>query len=322
MAQEEWLALNNGRLIGTNILPPQTESEIVAWIAERKKRFPAKATAAEREAQKQAEDQKRRAEDRVHWEKKREMRMEEVEEEEKKRVAREERRAKLRMGKEADEKRRQEKGEGVIGEESEDDGPPEEVKNSEARTVFRDDTKKNRTAQRTKKLCRDFARGNCRRGPMCPFKHEVKEKRSKQVGETGPRKSLYQRVCLELWWSNGGVNWKADYDGSLWKMIAIMRMSFWYRLSSISLRMEFLTIRQKKRKKTHQQRYREIYRNYIDNNVQTLRDLRESGNPRGWVRQTDDAESEQIDKDDDLVALSAVNAKIMGMAGLKAPRLV
>ncbi|KAF8541830.1 hypothetical protein BDD12DRAFT_827818 [Trichophaea hybrida] len=40
MSQDEWLALNGGKLLGTNIYPPETEHEIADWIAKRKERFP------------------------------------------------------------------------------------------------------------------------------------------------------------------------------------------------------------------------------------------------------------------------------------------
>lgn len=197
MTQEEWLALNNGRLLGTNILPPQTDEEIAAWIDERKKRFPARATAAAREAAKKEKEEKLRKEDREHAKMKREMRMEEAEEVEAKRKAQEERRARLRMEKEAEVEARKERddgrGEGGEGEEeSEDDGPPEEVKNQDARTVFRDDRKKKPASQR---VCKDFLKGRCRRGPRCPWKHDTKEKPDKAQAGGKERKSLYQRVC-------------------------------------------------------------------------------------------------------------------------------
>ncbi|RPB02360.1 hypothetical protein L873DRAFT_1826759 [Choiromyces venosus 120613-1] len=58
MDEETWLRLNGGKLIGTNLKPPETSEEIEEWIRERRKKFPTKERVAERA--KQEEERKRK----------------------------------------------------------------------------------------------------------------------------------------------------------------------------------------------------------------------------------------------------------------------
>ncbi|TGZ80926.1 hypothetical protein EX30DRAFT_44633 [Ascodesmis nigricans] len=186
MSEADWLALNGGKLIGTNILPPQTDEEIAGWIAERKKRFPSKATQVEREKEKAEREQKRREQNEEHWKKKRELHQAEEEDRKKKEQAIEERKARLRAVKDAEKAKRGVDGDG----EDDDDGPPEEI-SGKTRTVMRDDRKKSRG--KSQKLCREFQqKGHCSRGAQCWYAHKTKEKSGANSGKGG-RTSLYQR---------------------------------------------------------------------------------------------------------------------------------
>lgn len=51
--------LNRGKLLGTNIAPPETPEEIEAWIKERKARFPTAKKVAENAEKKRAETEAR-----------------------------------------------------------------------------------------------------------------------------------------------------------------------------------------------------------------------------------------------------------------------
>ncbi|KAA8901451.1 hypothetical protein FN846DRAFT_118156 [Sphaerosporella brunnea] len=174
MSHEEWLALNGGKLLGTNIKPPETAEEIAAWIAERKARFPS----AKRREQKAREEAERRAR--------------QQEEEEKKKAAAQEEKKRKREEEDQDGK-----GEGEEGSDQDDDAPPDEI-SAHTRTVFRDDRKK--PQQKKVEECRAFRRtGKCPRGEECKYQHPEKREKKKlrpgnQRKEEKTRPSLYQRL--------------------------------------------------------------------------------------------------------------------------------
>ncbi|PUU84309.1 hypothetical protein B9Z19DRAFT_1070034 [Tuber borchii] len=58
MEEEAWLRLNGGKLVGTNLKPPETPEEIEEWIRERKRRFPTRERVAARA--KEEEEKKRK----------------------------------------------------------------------------------------------------------------------------------------------------------------------------------------------------------------------------------------------------------------------
>ncbi|KAG0642670.1 hypothetical protein HOY80DRAFT_881235 [Tuber brumale] len=57
MDEETWLRLNSGKLLGTNLKPPETPEEIEEWIRERKRRFPTRERVA---AKAKEEEEKKR----------------------------------------------------------------------------------------------------------------------------------------------------------------------------------------------------------------------------------------------------------------------
>ncbi|PWW79226.1 hypothetical protein C7212DRAFT_355294 [Tuber magnatum] len=57
MDEETWLRLNGGKLLGTNLKPPETPEEIEEWVRERKRRFPTKERVA---AKVKGEEEKKR----------------------------------------------------------------------------------------------------------------------------------------------------------------------------------------------------------------------------------------------------------------------
>ncbi|KAI5817142.1 hypothetical protein BZA77DRAFT_310922 [Pyronema omphalodes] len=200
MSHAEWLALNGGKLLGTNVKPPETPEEIAAWIAERKKKFPS--------AARRAEAEKEDAERKERWAKMAEEKKEaELREREKQLEARE------RQLKEKEEslKRKREEGDNGNddrdlegGEDEDDDGPPEEASAKE-RTVMRDDRKSGEAQQKKKrKACRHWEKtGECGRGDACSFWHDEakkgkgrdkKEKTQQKPKEEVKRVSLYQRL--------------------------------------------------------------------------------------------------------------------------------
>ncbi|KAI5848993.1 hypothetical protein BZA05DRAFT_401935 [Tricharina praecox] len=186
MQHEEWVALNGGRLLGTNIKPPETEAEIAAWIAARKARFPSA--------------------------KRREEMMREAEEKESRRLVvmgeEEERRRRERREKEEKRKQQEDAGEDVPvdvdgdGDSSgNDDGPPEEI-SAHSRTVFRNDRKKGPAPAKPAPICKTWRKlGSCPRGDECRFRHPEKQeqdkkkaKRERQHKDGHARPSLYQRL--------------------------------------------------------------------------------------------------------------------------------
>jgi hypothetical protein len=182
MSHEQWLALNGGKLLGTNIKPPETEEEIAAWIAERKARFPS----AKRREEKAKEEEEKAAKRRAQLEA----------------AAKEqETRKQKRKRKDDDEGSRSESESESESDDDDDDAPPEEI-SARTRTVFRDDRKKQQpqTRKAAEVECKAFRRsGKCPRGEGCKYKHT--ERRDKKPKAANPRKeektrpSLYQRVC-------------------------------------------------------------------------------------------------------------------------------
>ncbi|CAZ79909.1 unnamed protein product [Tuber melanosporum] len=57
MDEETWLRLNGGKLLGTNLKPPETPEEIEEWIRERRRRFPTRERVA---AKVKEEEEKKR----------------------------------------------------------------------------------------------------------------------------------------------------------------------------------------------------------------------------------------------------------------------
>lgn len=180
MSADEWLALNGGKLLGTDILPPQTDEEIAAWIAERKKRFPS----ARRTKEKALEDSelKKKSQAREERWRKKEDERKQKEVEERKKGAQER----------AEKRKREDGGSGS-------DSAPEEV-SARTRTVFRDDRKKNETRTRPEKRCKQFSlNGSCPRGEECKFRHDKKGNKKQQPQQSKDEKkkpSLYQMVCF------------------------------------------------------------------------------------------------------------------------------
>jgi hypothetical protein len=200
MSHAEWLALNGGKLLGTNVKPPETPEEIAAWIAERKKKFPS--------AARRAEAEKEDAERKERWAKMAgEKKEAELREREKQLEARE---RQLKEKEESLKRKREEGDDGnedrelEDGEDEDDDGPPEEASAKE-RTVVRDDRKTGEAQQKKKrKACRNWEKtGECGRGEACSFWHDEKkkgkgrdkkEKTQQKPKEEVKRVSLYQRV--------------------------------------------------------------------------------------------------------------------------------
>jgi len=213
MSYEEWVALNGGKLLGTNIKPPETDEEIAAWTAERKARFPS--AKRREEMAKEQEERKKRIQG----------------EEERRKLDREERREKV-----AEEKRKREDVGGEdVGDDSDgdaDDGPPEEI-SALSRTVFRDDRKKGPTPAKHVPVCKTWRkRGSCPRGEECRFRHPEKheQEKKKMKGERRQkaelsRPSLYQRVCLQFF--HPRVGRRLIMSDSLWRRKWTARMSFY-----------------------------------------------------------------------------------------------
>jgi rRNA maturation protein Nop10 len=188
MSQEGWLALNGGKLIGTNIKPPESDEEIRAWIAERKKRFPT--------ARKRGLVEQEKAEKKLEEEQGKANLVEAKKGEEAREVVQQEAQARKR-------KREAEVGSSDAQkvasetESGEDDAPPEEI-SSHTRTVFRDHRRRN-LPKKEKPVCKQFQQnGNCSWGEGCKFRHEAgtqkKNKNKKQRAEN-IQLSLYQKVC-------------------------------------------------------------------------------------------------------------------------------
>ena len=187
MSSDEWLAMNGGKLLGTDILPPQTAEEIAAWIAERKKRFPS----ARRIEEKAAEDAEARRRGAVRDEARR---RKDDARREKERAEREKERAE----RENERDEREARGKRKRDADADSDGAPEEL-STRARTVFRDDRRKPEAA-RPERRCKQFAaHGVCARGDECRFRHDAKgakkQPRAHAPKEDKGRPSLYQMVC-------------------------------------------------------------------------------------------------------------------------------
>ena len=186
MSHKEWVALNGGKLLGTNIKPPETDEEIAAWIVERKARFPS--AKRRKEMAREEEERKKRVQD----------------EEERRALAREDKKKKEKAGKEK--RKREDAGEGVDDDsDGDDDGPPEEI-SAHTRTVFRDDRKKGMAPIKQAPVCKTWRkRGSCPRGEECRFRHPEKQEQEKKKNkgerrrrEEQTRPSLYQRVCSQF----------------------------------------------------------------------------------------------------------------------------
>lgn len=205
MTREEWLALNGGKLVGTDLRPPETDGEIAAWISERKKRWPS----AKRVEEKEREDSERKQRAQMRWD------AEEARRAEEKRSrlagaqkAEAEKTAAAGAGGAAKRKRKPRDGDGSDGggdgDDDESGSSPEEL-SAHMRHVFRDDRRKAPGKPKTA-LCRQHASsGSCPRGTECPFVHDQdarssqsrkKEKRveDQRTKQEKSRPSLYQRV--------------------------------------------------------------------------------------------------------------------------------
>jgi len=188
MSQEGWLALNGGKLIGTNIKPPESDEEIRAWIAERKNRFPTakkRGLIEQEKAERKLEEEQGKA-NLVETKKR---------EQEARKVVQQEAQAKRKREAEV----RSSDAQKVTSEteSDEDDAPPEEI-SSHTRTAFRDHRRRN-LPKKEKPVCKQFQQnGTCPRGEGCKFRHEVgaqeKKNENKKQRAGKVQLSLYQKL--------------------------------------------------------------------------------------------------------------------------------
>jgi hypothetical protein len=202
MPNEEWLALNGGLLIGTNIKPPETDDEIKAWIAERKSRYPTRARTelkAQEESERQARAQQRRANG--EQQKKKDLEGENKHGEEKLKEI------ELKVFRKKRKRDTSGAGSEQQSEGSDSNAAPEEI-SIHTCTAFRDDRQK-KAPKIKEAACRQFRdSGSCPRGLGCNFRHEPsrqgKKKDKKMLHpKEKDRFSLYQKVYyLFLSWGN------------------------------------------------------------------------------------------------------------------------
>ncbi|KAI5789141.1 hypothetical protein EDC01DRAFT_131245 [Geopyxis carbonaria] len=184
MSHDQWIALNGGKLIGTNIKPPESASEIALWIAERKKRFPTAAMRAKMSievANRQGdEDTAINNEIRKY-----------------KAPTSKYKQEKLSQGQEIrvhdKEKRDNCQDESLSA--SDSDQAPEEL-STKSRIVFRDENHKNIPKRG---ICRTFRdTGSCSRGTKCHQYHKDpdlhKNNFRRGITHTKERKSLYSKA--------------------------------------------------------------------------------------------------------------------------------
>jgi len=192
MSHEEWLALNGGKILGTDIQPPETEDEIAAWIAERKKRFPIskKKMDGEREKKEQTRQGVEEAKRTLYKKSHEKLLNEEVETEQIKRTAGKS----LRNG-----RRKTENGGGDNN--SDSDQAPEEI-SAHTRHVFRVDSKKRPALKTNPKLtlqCLDHQANYVLREDQIRSRATKKKNGTNDHSKQAKiRPSLYQRVRIIL----------------------------------------------------------------------------------------------------------------------------
>ncbi|KAI5850398.1 hypothetical protein DFP73DRAFT_591256 [Morchella snyderi] len=198
MDEATWLSLNGGKLIGTNIAPPETPEEIEAWIAQRKSRFPTAkkigenlekkqevAARAEAEAKRVAAQQKKERDLKSH-----------AIGGKRKRVTADtgdgDDAPLLLMGSDID----NDYDTNASNSDSDDDGAPPEITSSKVKSAVPEPAIQKPDRQGSKKStghCRDFLRGECAKGDRCRFRHE-KEPVKKKDTKAEEKRTLYQRL--------------------------------------------------------------------------------------------------------------------------------
>ncbi|KAH8145125.1 uncharacterized protein LAJ45_10905 [Morchella importuna] len=198
MDEATWLSLNGGKLIGTNIAPPETPEEIEAWIAQRKSRFPTAkkieenlekkqevAARAEAEAKRVAAQQKKERDLKAH-----------AIGGKRKRVTADtgdgDGAPLLLMGSDID----NDYDTNASDSNSDNDGAPPEITSSKIKSTVPESAIRKPEGQGSKKStghCRDFLRGKCAKGDRCRFRHD-KEPAKKRETKIEEKKTLYQRL--------------------------------------------------------------------------------------------------------------------------------